>query len=36
MDLFSGLGGSFIGLERTGFFKTVVFCENNKKNDIKF
>jgi DNA (cytosine-5)-methyltransferase 1 len=27
LDLFSGLGGFSLGLERTGGFKTVAFCE---------
>lgn len=27
MDLYSGIGGMSLGLERTGGFKTVVFCE---------
>lgn len=27
LDLFSGIGGFSLGLERTGFFKTVAFCE---------
>jgi DNA (cytosine-5)-methyltransferase 1 len=27
LDLFSGIGGFSIGLERTGGFKTVAFCE---------
>lgn len=27
LDLFSGIGGFSLGLERTGFFKTVGFCE---------
>jgi DNA (cytosine-5)-methyltransferase 1 len=27
LDLFSGLGGFSLGLERTGVFKTVAFCE---------
>ena len=30
LDLFSGLGGFSLGLERTGHFKTVAFCDNNK------
>lgn len=29
LDLFSGIGGFSLGLERTGGFKTVAFCENN-------
>ena len=27
LDLFSGVGGFSLGLERTGGFKTVAFCE---------
>ena len=27
LDLFAGIGGFAIGLERTGGFKTVAFCE---------
>ena len=27
LDLFSGIGGISLGLERTGGFKTVAFCE---------
>ena len=30
LDLFSGLGGFSLGLERTGCFKTIAFCDNNK------
>ena len=30
LDLFSGLGGFSLGLERTGNFKTVAFCEIDK------
>jgi DNA (cytosine-5)-methyltransferase 1 len=30
LDLFSGIGGFSLGLERTGGFETVAFCENNK------
>ncbi len=29
LDLFSGIGGFSLGLERTGGFKTVAFCEND-------
>ena len=29
LDLFSGIGGFSLGLERTGGFKTIAFCENN-------
>jgi DNA (cytosine-5)-methyltransferase 1 len=31
LDLFSGIGGFSLGLERTGGFKTVAFCEIDKK-----
>ena len=27
LDLFSGIGGFSLGLERTGGFKTLAFCE---------
>jgi len=30
LDLFSGLGGFSLGLERTGRYKTVAFCEIDK------
>ena len=30
LDLFSGLGGFCLGLERTGHFKTTAFCEIDK------
>ena len=30
LDLFSGLGGFSLGLERTGCFKTIAFCDNDK------
>ena len=30
LDLFSGLGGFSLGLEKTGHFKTVAFCDNDK------
>ena len=30
LDLFSGIGGFSLGLERTGFFETVAFCEIEK------
>jgi len=30
LDLFSGIGGISLGLERTGGFKTVAFCEIEK------
>lgn len=29
LDLFSGIGGFSLGLDRTGGFETVAFCENN-------
>jgi DNA (cytosine-5)-methyltransferase 1 len=32
LDLFSGIGGFSLGLERTGGFKTVAFCEINSKS----
>lgn len=31
LDLFSGIGGFSLGLERTGGFRTVAFCEIDKK-----
>jgi DNA (cytosine-5)-methyltransferase 1 len=31
LDLFSGIGGFSLGLERTGGFETVAFCEFNPK-----
>lgn len=31
LDLFSGIGGFSLGLERTGGFKTVAFCEIEKR-----
>ena len=31
LDLFSGIGGFSLGLEKTGGFKTVAFCEVNEK-----
>jgi DNA (cytosine-5)-methyltransferase 1 len=31
LDLFSGIGGFSLGLERTGGFETVAFCEINSK-----
>ena len=31
LDLFSGIGGFSLGLERTGGFETVAFCENETK-----
>jgi len=30
LDLFSGIGGFSLGLESTGNFKTVAFCDNDK------
>ena len=30
LDVFSGIGGFSLGLERTGGFETVAFCEENK------
>ena len=30
LDLFSGIGGFSLGLERTGGFQTVAFCEIEK------
>lgn len=32
LDLFSGIGGFSLGLERTGGFETVAFCEIDKFN----
>ena len=29
LDLFSGIGGFSLGLESTGFFETVAFCEKD-------
>ena len=34
LDLFSGLGGFSLGLERTGQFKTVAFCDNDKFSNL--
>ena len=34
LDLFSGLGGFSLGLERTGHFKTVAFCDNDKYSKL--
>ena len=30
LDLFSGIGGFSLGLESTGFFKTIGFCETDR------
>ena len=30
LDLFSGLGGFSLGLENTGYFETIAFCDNNQ------
>jgi site-specific DNA-cytosine methylase len=41
LDLFSGIGGFSLGLERTGGFETVAFCEiediprNDRARDTK-
>jgi len=34
LDLFSGLGGFSLGLERTGCFQTVAFCDNDKYSKL--
>ena len=34
LDLFSGIGGISLGLERTGGFETVAFCEIDKKAQL--
>lgn len=34
LDLFSGIGGFSLGLERTGGFKTVGFCDSDKKTHL--
>ena len=34
LDLFSGLGGFSLGLERTGHFETVAFCDNDKYSNL--
>ena len=34
LDLFSGLGGFSLGLERTGSFETVAFCDNDKYSKL--
>lgn len=31
LDLFSGIGGFSLGLERSGYFETIAFCEINPK-----
>lgn len=38
LDLFSGIGGFSLGLERTGGFETVAFCEINPKrrDDLRY
>ena len=30
LDLFSGIGGFSLGLESTGYFKTIAFVEKDK------
>lgn len=30
LDLFSGIGGFSLGLERTGGFETIAFCDINE------
>ena len=34
LDLFSGIGGFSLGLERTGGFETVAFCEYDEKAQL--
>ena len=34
LDLFSGLGGFSLGLERKGHFETVAFCDNNQYSKL--
>lgn len=34
LDLFAGIGGFSLGLERTGGFKTAAFCEIDKKAQL--
>lgn len=34
LDLFSGIGGFSLGLERTGGFETVAFCDSDKKTHL--
>lgn len=31
LDLFAGIGGFSLGLERTGHFETAAFCEYDRK-----
>ena len=31
LDLFSGIGGFSLGLDRVGAFRTVAFCEKDEK-----
>lgn len=32
LDLFSGMGGAALAIEKTGLFKTVGYCDNNVKS----
>jgi len=34
LDLFSGLGGFSLGLENTGYFETIAFCDNNQYSKL--
>ncbi len=34
LDLFSGIGGFSLGLERTGGFQTEAFCDSDKKTHL--
>jgi DNA (cytosine-5)-methyltransferase 1 len=34
LDLFSGLGGFSLGLERTGNFETIAFCDNDRYSNL--
>ena len=34
LDLFSGLGGFSLGLERTENFETIAFCDNDKYSNL--
>jgi len=34
LDLFAGIGGFSLGLERTGGFETAAFCEIDKKAQL--